>query len=162
MARSDPQEQVIRTTPPAAMRRNPNIFDDKAARRSQSALPDDAMAIIEPASNSARRAGTARNGEWRLRFQPRRRSFMDPLTGWTGSEDPLAHVSIRFPSRDAAIRFAERQGLPYESREVEVRRSTEGAKQLLHQPTVQLCCRPTGPHALCCGDYPTLKETKQC
>lgn len=37
--------------------------------------------------------------------------------GWTGSTDTLTQVRLRFPTREAAIGYAERQGLPYKVRE---------------------------------------------
>jgi hypothetical protein len=37
----------------------------------------------------------------------------DPLTGWQGSGDPRGQVVVRFPTREAAIRFAEEEGLDY-------------------------------------------------
>ena len=37
--------------------------------------------------------------------------------GWTGSSDPLAHMQLGFGSREAAVAYADRQGLEYEVRE---------------------------------------------
>jgi hypothetical protein len=37
----------------------------------------------------------------------------DPLTGWQGSGDTRGQISLTFPDRQAAIRFAEREGLAY-------------------------------------------------
>jgi hypothetical protein len=37
----------------------------------------------------------------------------DPLTGWQGSGDTRGQITIAFPSREAAVQFAEREGLPY-------------------------------------------------
>lgn len=162
MARSDPREDIVRRTDAAAIRRNRSISEDRSARRRQSALPEDAVVIIERPSRSATQAGEARSREWLLRFQPRRGTFRDSLTGWTGSDDPLAHLTIRFPSREAAVRYSERHGLAYEVREPTPLRLTAGGKQPFEQqPTFQLCCWPTGPHALCCGNYPALKERRR-
>jgi hypothetical protein len=64
--------------------------DGRWWRRYLTSLPDDARAIIEPypsASNHGR-GGRAHKNEWRLRFEPRKRPFVDWLTGWTGGEDP--------------------------------------------------------------------------
>lgn len=160
MARSDPHEQAIRSLGPKSRERVQKVSDDPSARRAQSALPEDAVAIIEAQSRSVTQSGAAREGGWLLRFQPRHPPFIDPLTGWTGSEEPLAHVAIRFPNREAAVRFAKHHGLAFQVREPTPRRVKAVATQADEkQPSFQLCCWPTGPHALCCGDYPASKET---
>jgi hypothetical protein len=33
--------------------------------------------------------------------------------GWTADDDPLATIELSFPTLGAAVRYAERQGLPY-------------------------------------------------
>lgn len=153
MARSDPHETCVHTNQP------PRGLRTVSVPPQQSALPDDAVAIIEPPSRSVNRAGKARDRAWLLRFQPRGRFFVDPLTGWTGSDDPLAHLALRFPTREAAIRYAERHGLAFELREPGRFGSRTGGEQGAgQQQPLWICCWPTGPHALCCGDYPLLKE----
>lgn len=159
MARSDPEDRVTRRHYSELVQRHRQVAGDAPARRMQSALPADAVAIIEAPSRSVTQAGAARARQWLLRFQPRYRAFVDPLTGWTGGEEPLAHLAIRFPSRETAVRYAERHGLPYETREAaQPRRTITAPKAVEQQPPFQLCCWPTGPHALCCGNYPVLKE----
>lgn len=122
---------------------------------SDSALPSDARAIIEPVERSVNQSGPARAGRWRLRFLPRGRLHVDPLTGWTGSSDTLRHVELFFPSRDAAIDYARRQGLAFDVREPPaVRPAAARLPGGASEVSVRLCCWPTGPHALCCGRYP--------
>ena len=153
MARSDPHETCVCTN------QSPDRLRAVSVSRQQSALPDDAVAIIEAPSRSVVQAGKARDRTWLLRFQERGRTFVDPLTGWTGSDDPLAHLALRFPTRGAAIRYAERHGLPYELREPgRIGPGTGGEPGAGQQELLRICCWPTGPHALCCGDYPLLKE----
>jgi hypothetical protein len=55
----------------------------------------------------------AHRTEWVLRFERQRSPFLDPLTGWTGGDDPQAFVELAFRSREEAIRYAERQGLSW-------------------------------------------------
>lgn len=50
--------------------------------------------------------------DWRLTFEPRARPSVDPLTGWSGGGDPLLQVALRFPSRAAAVAYAQRHALP--------------------------------------------------
>ncbi|WP_237241396.1 MULTISPECIES: NADH dehydrogenase ubiquinone Fe-S protein 4 [Sphingomonadaceae] len=69
------------------------------------------MAIIEPMPIATNQGGRARRGQWRVRFEPRCPPFIDPLTGWTGGRDPLAHVELRFQDRGAAERYCRSTGL---------------------------------------------------
>ena len=78
-----------------------------------SAFPSDAVAIIEPMPIATNQGGRARRGQWRVRFEPRFPPFVDPLTGWTGGRDPLAHVELRFHDRDAAERYCRSAGLRF-------------------------------------------------
>jgi hypothetical protein len=48
-----------------------------------------------------------------LEFEPTGARFIEPLMGWTGSDDPFAQVRLEFPSRAAAVAYAERAGLDY-------------------------------------------------
>jgi hypothetical protein len=81
-----------------------------------SALPSDALAIIELVPVATNRGGRAQRGKWRLRFAARARPFVDPLTGWTGGCDSLAHVELRFPSLSAAELYCHGQQLRFEVR----------------------------------------------
>lgn len=94
--------------------RGRNSQDDRWWLRYLSALPDDARAVIEPLPIATNQSGRARKGQWRLRFQQRKKPFVDWLMGWTGGEDPLAHIDLRFPTREAAERYCERLDLPYD------------------------------------------------
>jgi len=66
--------------------------------------------IYRPA-RTATQAGRAKSRHWVLEFEPMSRPEADPLVGWIGSDDTLRQVQLRFPSKDAALAFAERQGL---------------------------------------------------
>jgi ETC complex I subunit conserved region len=74
-------------------------------------------AVIYRPAKSAMTSGRARTKQWILEFEPQSAPFVEPLMGWAGSADPLAHVRLCFPTREAAIAYAERQGLAYELRE---------------------------------------------
>jgi hypothetical protein len=77
--------------------------------------------IYQPAP-SPTQSGRARSKEWVLEFEPTDPPEIDPLTGWIGSDDPFAHIQLRFPDRQRAIDFAERQGWRYEVRDPAVPR----------------------------------------
>lgn len=50
---------------------------------------------------------------WLLVFERQAPPVVDYLMGYTGGSDTLNQVELRFPSRDAAIAYAERQKLNY-------------------------------------------------
>jgi hypothetical protein len=57
--------------------------------------------------------GKRQTKNWILSFERRTAPFIEPLMGWTGGEDTMAQVNLSFPTREAAVAFAERQGLNY-------------------------------------------------
>lgn len=75
-------------------------------------LPDGEACISPWQRQGAGGRRAAREG-WRLTFEPRGRRRIEPLMGWTANDDPLQQVELSFPSLDAAIAYAERQGLRY-------------------------------------------------
>lgn len=156
-----PLEDVARDRRPGPPRRNvepvPAANDNDAlGSASSSALPPDALAIVEPLPIATNQGGRARRGQWRVRFAPRMPPFVDPLTGWTGGSDPLANLVLRFPDRESAERFCRRQGIRFETRQPP-RRPHASSVTRVCEPTPPVCCWPTGPHALCCGDYPIAR-----
>jgi hypothetical protein len=50
---------------------------------------------------------------WVMEFASERPQHADPLTGWAGGAEPLAQVRIVFPTREAAVAYCEREGLPF-------------------------------------------------
>ncbi|HWT42909.1 MAG TPA: NADH dehydrogenase ubiquinone Fe-S protein 4 [Sphingopyxis sp.] len=116
-------------------------------------LPPDASAIIAPVPLGPNQSGRAHASLWRLRFRPRWAPRADPLTGWTGSGDPLGQIELRFANRDAAELYCRRANIPFEIRGTsDVLRPA--APGLSGEAPPRLCCSPSGPHPLCCGDYP--------
>ena len=137
---------------PAATAANDN--GSRAVAWNQSALPADAWAIIRPVERSAMSSGRAGTDRWRLEFERRTPPFVDPLTGWTGGSDPLAHVSLNFLSRSAAIAYCERNGLRFEVRERPPAKLHLQVYRPAQDEPLLFCCLPTGPHAFCCGAPP--------
>ncbi len=66
---------------------------------------------------TAMQSGRAKTQTWVLEFEPGAPKVVDPLMGWVGSADTRAQVRLRFESREAAIAYAQRNGLAYESHE---------------------------------------------
>jgi hypothetical protein len=70
--------------------------------------------IFQPAK-TAMQSGKARAGRWRLEFETETARRIDPLMGWTSGSDMRANqVAIEFESREAAVAYCERHGLPYQ------------------------------------------------
>jgi ETC complex I subunit conserved region len=78
-----------------------------------STFPADAIAVIYRPARSAMTSGTGNSRNWKLRFERRSPPFVEPLMGWTGGDDTLAQVEMTFPSAQAAIAYAHRQGLKF-------------------------------------------------
>ena len=75
--------------------------------------------IYQPARN-AMQSGQAKT-DWVLEIAPSAARRIDPLMGWTGSGDTASQVRMSFPSKDAAIAYAEKNGLAYQIQEAKSR-----------------------------------------
>jgi hypothetical protein len=69
--------------------------------------------IYKPAK-TAMQSGFAGTHEWVVEFEPAAPRRPDPLMGWIGSSDTQAQVRLRFPTRDEAVAYAEKNGIAYE------------------------------------------------
>ncbi|MBB5222731.1 NADH dehydrogenase [Amaricoccus macauensis] len=69
--------------------------------------------IYQPAK-SAMQSGVGKTRTWVLEFVPASARWIDPLMGWTGSGDMDSQVTLRFPTREEAVEYAERYGIPFE------------------------------------------------
>ena len=68
--------------------------------------------IYKPAK-SAMQSGTARARDWLLEFERRTPRRIEPLMGYTASDDTLSQVRLNFETKEDAIAYAEREGLEY-------------------------------------------------
>jgi hypothetical protein len=66
--------------------------------------------IYQPA-RTAMQSGTAKTHQWVLEYAPATAREVDPLMGWTSSDDTQAQVRMRFDSRDAAVAYAAANGI---------------------------------------------------
>jgi hypothetical protein len=73
-----------------------------------------AKAHIYQRPKNAMQSGRARTDAWVLEFAAPEGQRADPLTGWAGSGDTRAQVSLGFPTVEAAIAYAEKAGLAFE------------------------------------------------
>jgi hypothetical protein len=70
-------------------------------------------------TRTAMQSGTAKTKEWVLEHEAESPRSVEPLMGWTSSSDMAQQVKLRFETKEAAIAYAERHGLPYEVREAQ-------------------------------------------
>lgn len=79
----------------------------------RSVFPQDAEAVIYKPAPSSMTSGRAHLHQWKLRFERRSPPYIEPLMGWTAGGDTLDQVELCFPTAEAAIAYARRQGLRY-------------------------------------------------
>ena len=77
--------------------------------------------IYKPARN-AMQSGTAKTKHWVLEFVSETRREVDPLMGWTSSNDTQAQVRLRFSSKEAALEYAEEHGIDAQVTEPQTRK----------------------------------------
>ena len=68
--------------------------------------------IYQPSRN-AMQSGVARTKGWVLEFVREDHPSLDPLMGWTTSEDTQSQVRLRFDTRAEAEAYAKSKGLDY-------------------------------------------------
>lgn len=67
-------------------------------------------------------SGTAKTKAWILEFEPEAPREVEPLMGWTSSRDMKSQLRLAFQSKEDAIAYAKRNGLPYRVMEPKERR----------------------------------------
>ena len=77
--------------------------------------------IYRPTKN-AMQSGRRTTRKWVLEHAPGAAKGLDPLMGWVMSRDTRQQVRMTFDTREAAVAFAERNGLDYEVEEPRVRK----------------------------------------
>lgn len=60
---------------------------------------------------NAMQSGRSGTDRWMLEFQPAEAKKPDPLTGWAGSGDTRAQISLNFQTLDAAQAYADKYGI---------------------------------------------------
>ncbi len=64
-------------------------------------------------SRTATQSGPASHREWVLEYAPERPRGIDPLMGWTSSDDMNSQVRLQFETREAAEAYARERGIDY-------------------------------------------------
>lgn len=65
-------------------------------------------------SKTAMQSGTAKTKYWLLEMLSPNKMPTDPLMGWTSMPDTLREIKLKFPSKEAAIAYAQQNRLAYE------------------------------------------------
>ena len=69
--------------------------------------------IYKPAK-TAMQSGQAKTKEWVLDYEPDEPQQVEPLMGWTSSSDMKQQLSLRFDTKEEAVAYCERHGIPYQ------------------------------------------------
>ena len=69
-----------------------------------------AARLYQPAK-TATSSGRAKTRFWILEMEPEVRKSVDPLCGWSGSGDTRQQIQLKFPTKDAALAYAKRNGV---------------------------------------------------
>ena len=84
-------------------------------------------ARINKPAKTAMQSGLARTRDWVLEHEPEAAREIDPLMGWTSSGDMRQQVKLTFDTKEEAIAYAERNGLPYALEEPQPRKAIRKA-----------------------------------
>jgi len=71
------------------------------------------FARIYRPSKTAMQSGRAKTHDWVLDFAPASARTPDPLMGWSSSSDMNAQVRLTFATREEAVAYATRHGIPF-------------------------------------------------
>jgi NADH dehydrogenase len=77
--------------------------------------------VYQPARN-AMQSGTGKTKTWILEFVPSSARNIDPLMGWTGSDDMDSQVKMKFNSKKAALSFAADHGITVQATDPQARK----------------------------------------
>lgn len=72
--------------------------------------------IYKPA-RTAMQSGRGKTKEWVLDYEPEEPRVVESLMGWTTSGDMKSQVRLRFATKDEAVAYAQRHGIPFEVQE---------------------------------------------
>ncbi|HEY3776482.1 MAG TPA: ETC complex I subunit [Rhizomicrobium sp.] len=72
------------------------------------------LARIYRPARTAMQAGRALTKHWVLEFEPERPRTVEPLMGWTSSDDMRSQVVLEFDTKEEAVAYAKRHEIPYQ------------------------------------------------
>jgi hypothetical protein len=71
------------------------------------------LARIYKPTRTAMQSGNAAAEKWLLEYEPELRPAADPLMGYTSSADMRRQVRLEFDTREEAVAYATRNGIPF-------------------------------------------------
>ena len=77
--------------------------------------------IYQPSKN-ALQSGQANSRKWVVEYEPEEAKRNDELMGWVGSGDMRGQFKLKLESKEGAIAYTERNGIPYVMQEPKKRR----------------------------------------
>lgn len=69
--------------------------------------------IFKPA-RTAMQSGSAKTKLWALEYEPEQPRQIEPLMGWTSSGDMKQQLRLHFDTKEEAVSYCERRGIPYQ------------------------------------------------
>lgn len=78
--------------------------------------------IYQPA-RTAMSSGTAKTKRWVLEFAPADAREVDPLMGWTSSNDTQSQVRLQFNTKEEAVEYAVENGIDVQVQDPNRRRA---------------------------------------
>src|SRR5579871_6677804 len=64
-------------------------------------------------ARSATQSGQAKYDKWVLEYEPEVALSIEPLMGWTSSTDMKRQIRLTFDTKEEALAYAQRNGIPY-------------------------------------------------
>ncbi len=74
-------------------------------------------AVIYRPAKGATQAGRGKTKAWRLDLRSNGSREIEPLMGWTSTDDTSSQVQLSFDTKEEAIAFAEKKGIVYQVEE---------------------------------------------
>jgi hypothetical protein len=82
--------------------------------RDQTKETDEMVARIYKPAKTAMQSGTAKTKLWVLDYEPEQPRAVEPLMGWTSSGDMRQQLRLDFETKEEAVAYCERHGIPYQ------------------------------------------------
>jgi hypothetical protein len=72
------------------------------------------LARIYKPAKTAMQSGAAKTKSWVLDYEPEEPRVVESLMGWTSSGDMKSQVRLRFATKEEAVAYCEKHGIPYQ------------------------------------------------
>jgi hypothetical protein len=72
------------------------------------------LARIYKPAKTAMQSGAAKTKAWVLDYEPEEPRVVESLMGWTSSGDMKSQVRLDFATKEEAIAYCEKHGIPYQ------------------------------------------------